>query len=98
MAAFHDTASADSKLPVAILALTQSGPNFLRRIGGNRIDAGAVGVTAMRARYAVRPADFLEISAGLVFVSENRVGEIDGHRGRPCLCPHTSPSGSLCQV
>ena len=44
----------------------------------------------MRAGDAVRLADFLEIGAGLVFVVENRIGQIDGHRGRPCLCPHST--------
>ncbi len=87
MAAFHDAASADGELAVALLALIEARTDFLRRVSGNRVNAGAIGVPAMAARRAIRPADRLEIGAGLVFVVEDRIGEVDRNVGSPCELP-----------
>ena len=44
-----------------------------------------------------RDFGLLDTRAGLVFIVEDRVSEIDGHCGRPWLCPHSTYSVPLCQ-
>jgi hypothetical protein len=75
MATFHDGAGANGELAVAVLALIQAGADLFCRVCGDRVNARAIGITAVRAGNAIRPADFLEVGARLVFVGKNRVGD-----------------------
>lgn len=77
LGALEDGADRDGELLAALSALVQALAVGLALKGAY---LGRVGVAAMGADRAVRPAERLQVLAGLVGVGEDRIEQVGGHR------------------
>ena len=75
MAALHDRTIRDREVTTAGVALVQTSPMRVALQARDAVDGAAV-----RAERAVRPADSLQMRPGGLFIVEDRVSEVGGHR------------------